>query len=88
MQRAALRDENMAVEGQEPVADTTGASGSVAMDVDTGSKSKYALLMLLTVVHILLECWSISSQLQVSACCMHPASSPWLYMFFSCWCNL
>lgn len=40
-QRAALRDENMAVEGQEPVADTRGASGSVAMDVDAGSKSKH-----------------------------------------------
>ena len=33
----------MAVEEQPPAADTTSPSGSTAMDVDTGSKSKYVL---------------------------------------------
>lgn len=33
----------MAVEEQPPVANAAGASGTTAMDVDTGSKSKYVL---------------------------------------------
>ena len=40
MQRAALREDSMAVEEQPPVASAAGASGIAAMDVDIGSKSK------------------------------------------------
>lgn len=34
----------MAVEEQAPVANAAGAAGTSAMDVDTGSKSKYVLI--------------------------------------------
>ncbi|KAL3135073.1 hypothetical protein ABBQ32_008018 [Trebouxia sp. C0010 RCD-2024] len=40
-QRAALREDSMAVEEQPSVASAAGASGIAAMDVDVGSKSKH-----------------------------------------------
>lgn len=40
VQRAAQREDSMAVEEQPPAADAAGAAGIAAMDVDNGRKSK------------------------------------------------